>query len=163
MGGSDHPSNLIELTVEEHAEEHKILYWLYGKWEDKLAWQSLSNMLGKEEIIKNLLSQAGKIGGSKNKGKKNFLGKKHKPETIQKMSVPKTKAHIEAMKGKRPHVNQSGSKNNNAVSVVTPYGNFDTVSESAKFIAKKENITFKRALGRVSYWLNTRDDWKRII
>lgn len=38
MGGSDDPSNLIELTIQEHAEAHKKLYEMYGKEEDKLAW-----------------------------------------------------------------------------------------------------------------------------
>jgi hypothetical protein len=30
MGGTDDPSNLIELTVEQHAEEHRKLYEKYG-------------------------------------------------------------------------------------------------------------------------------------
>ena len=34
MGGSDDPSNLIELTREEHALAHKILYEQYGKKEE---------------------------------------------------------------------------------------------------------------------------------
>ena len=45
MGGSDHPSNLIELTIEEHAEEHKLLYWLYNNEYDRIAWQSLSGQI----------------------------------------------------------------------------------------------------------------------
>jgi DNA modification methylase len=36
QGGSDDPSNLVELTVEEHALAHKLLYEQYGKWEDIL-------------------------------------------------------------------------------------------------------------------------------
>lgn len=61
MGGSDDPSNLIELTVEEHAEAHRILYEKYGAEQDKLAWQGLLGMIGKEEIIHSLQ----KIGGLK--------------------------------------------------------------------------------------------------
>lgn len=45
MGGSDDASNLIELTIEEHAEAHKKLYDEYGKWEDKIAWQMLSGQI----------------------------------------------------------------------------------------------------------------------
>ena len=41
-GGTDDPSNLIELTVEEHAEAHRLLYEQYGRWEDYYAWQGLS-------------------------------------------------------------------------------------------------------------------------
>lgn len=29
-GGSDHPDNLVELTVQEHAEAHRLLYEQYG-------------------------------------------------------------------------------------------------------------------------------------
>jgi HNH endonuclease. len=51
MGGSDDPSNIIELTVEEHAAAHKELYEKYGKEEDKFAWLGLSGQIGKEEIV----------------------------------------------------------------------------------------------------------------
>lgn len=50
MGGTDDPNNLIELTAEEHAEAHRILYEKYGKWQDRIAWQSLSGLIGKEDI-----------------------------------------------------------------------------------------------------------------
>lgn len=33
MGGTDHPSNLVTLTVEEHAEAHRILWEKYGHWQ----------------------------------------------------------------------------------------------------------------------------------
>lgn len=57
MGGSDDPSNIVELTIEEHAEAHRILYEQYGKLEDKLAWMGLSNMISKKEIIYKLLTK----------------------------------------------------------------------------------------------------------
>lgn len=68
-GGTDDPSNLIELTVEEHAEAHRLLFEQYGRWEDELAWKSLSGHIGKEEIIKEKLSQAGKKSSGKYKAK----------------------------------------------------------------------------------------------
>jgi len=49
MGGSDDPSNLVELTVEEHAEAHRKLYEEHGKWQDKVAWLSLSGNISNEE------------------------------------------------------------------------------------------------------------------
>ena len=73
MGGTDEPENLIELTVEEHAEAHKKLWEQYGRWEDKLAWQGLAGLIGKEELIKQLLHEAAKKGNASrptNKGKK---------------------------------------------------------------------------------------------
>lgn len=59
-GGVDDPSNLIELTIEEHARAHYILWNQYGRWQDKLAWKSLSKMIGKEEIIFTAQSEGSK-------------------------------------------------------------------------------------------------------
>ena len=50
-GGTDDPSNLIELTIEEHAEAHRVLYELHNRWQDKMAWQLLSGQIGKEELL----------------------------------------------------------------------------------------------------------------
>ena len=54
MGGTDEPSNLTELTIEEHAEAHRILYETYGKQEDYLAWQGLLALIPKAEIMREL-------------------------------------------------------------------------------------------------------------
>ena len=54
MGGSDDPSNLIKLTIEEHAEAHKVLYETYGCWQDELAWKGLSGQIGKEGILEEI-------------------------------------------------------------------------------------------------------------
>ena len=66
MGGTDDPSNIVELTVEEHAEAHRILYEKYGRWQDKCAWLALSGQIGKEEII----IERARLGGKRRKGKK---------------------------------------------------------------------------------------------
>ena len=84
-GGTDEPSNLVELTIEEHAEAHKILYEQYGRPEDKLAWQCLSGMLSKEEIISARMSLAGKIGGAL--GGRKGKGKKQTKDWIEKRKV----------------------------------------------------------------------------
>ena len=51
-GGTDDPSNLIELSVEEHAQAHKELWEIHGKWEDYVAWLGLSGQIGKQEAIR---------------------------------------------------------------------------------------------------------------
>lgn len=56
-GGTDDPSNLIELSIEEHAEAHRLLYEQYGRIEDKRAWMGLAKMMSGEEIIKEILRQ----------------------------------------------------------------------------------------------------------
>jgi len=58
MGGTDDQSNLVYLTVEEHAEAHRLLYEEYGKKEDYVAWQGLSGMIGRQKII----SESQKMG-----------------------------------------------------------------------------------------------------
>ena len=75
-GGSDDPSNIIELTVEEHAEAHRKLYEEHGRWQDRVAWLALSGRIGKDEIIQMKQSE----GGKRNKGMV------HTEETRRKVS-----------------------------------------------------------------------------
>ena len=51
IGGTNDSSNIVRLTVEEHADAHKKLFEKYGRWQDKLAWMGLSGMIGKEEMM----------------------------------------------------------------------------------------------------------------
>lgn len=60
LGGSDDPSNLIELTIEDHAIAHRHLWKMYGRWQDKIAWLGLSGHIDKEEIIRLKASEANK-------------------------------------------------------------------------------------------------------
>jgi hypothetical protein len=59
LGGSDDPSNLVRLTVEEHAEAHRKLYEEHRLEEDRLAWLGLSGILSKQEHVKELTRLAG--------------------------------------------------------------------------------------------------------
>ena len=59
-GGTDDPDNLIELSVEEHALAHKALYEQYGRWQDKVAWLSLSGIMQDEERIYEIARNANK-------------------------------------------------------------------------------------------------------
>jgi len=58
MGGSDDPSNLIQLTIEEHALAHLKLYEEYGKVEDLWAYKLLSNQIGFEEGFRKVMRKA---------------------------------------------------------------------------------------------------------
>ena len=79
MGGTDDPSNLIELTIEEHAEAHRLLYEQYGNWQDKVAWQGLLGLMSHEQIMEEM------YGARRGEGN-NFYGKKHTDETKKKIS-----------------------------------------------------------------------------
>ena len=71
MGGTDDPSNLVYLTIEEHAEAHKKLWEEYGRWQDELAYKGLLKLISHDEAIL--------IAASKSN-----LGKKQSQETRNK-------------------------------------------------------------------------------
>lgn len=116
---NNHPDNLIELTVEDHAEAHKQLWLMNRCWQDEIAWLTLSNQIGKQEaiILAVINSHKGipqspewtaKIANA-NRGKKRSLafcarmrGKLRTPEVCKKMSLARkgkslTKEHREAL------------------------------------------------------------------
>jgi hypothetical protein len=49
MGGTNEPSNIIEVTVEEHANLHKNLWETHNHWEDYVAWKGLSGQITQDE------------------------------------------------------------------------------------------------------------------
>lgn len=65
MGGSDDPSNLIELTREEHAKEHLKLYEQYGKKQDLGAYYLLTGQT--DDAMKICCSLGGQVQGPKNR------------------------------------------------------------------------------------------------
>ncbi len=85
-GGTDEPSNLIELTLEEHALAHKKLYDEYGRWQDKIAWQGLAGIIGHEEVVFKAQSKAGE---SRRGSNNHMFGKTHSAETKIKISNTK--------------------------------------------------------------------------
>ena len=91
MGGNDDPTNIVELTPDQHAEAHRILFEAHGKWQDYIAWQGLSGRMTQEDIIrqKARLGNMGRIPWHK--------GKKIGPRsdaTKQKISNTMKSKHI---------------------------------------------------------------------
>jgi len=62
MGGSDDSSNLVELTIEEHAEAHKVLYEQYGNWKDFIAYSGLLKLMTTDECYKIAIREGAKKG-----------------------------------------------------------------------------------------------------
>ena len=107
MGGSDDPSNIIELSIEEHANAHYDLWIKYNKKEDLLAYLGLKKLISKEEILKELCSHKkennpnyGKIGEkSPNYGKKRTDEQKQKiSEALKEYSKNRSEQHKENLK-----------------------------------------------------------------
>ena len=72
MGGTDDPSNLVELTVREHAIAHLKLFEEHGNWKDLFAYKALTGQIETDDIRRELA----KLGRT---------GSKHSPESIQKI------------------------------------------------------------------------------
>ncbi len=60
-GGTDDPNNLVELSVDDHAEAHRKLYEEYGRWQDYVAWQGLAKLSPKEELVRIRQREAAKL------------------------------------------------------------------------------------------------------
>ena len=94
MGGTNDPSNIVELTVAEHADAHNLLYALHKHPYDKIAELALLEQIDRAEIQQELARVVGKSN----------IGRKHSDEAKAKMSttrkgVPKseeTKAKMRA-------------------------------------------------------------------
>jgi predicted transcriptional regulator len=104
IGGSDEPDNLVLLTVEEHAEAHRLLWEQYGRWQDKIAWKTLSgqidiqearhqmmkhdNPMRKKDVIEKMSGDNHWSKRKQNEGKKLFgnINAMHLPEVVEKRS-----------------------------------------------------------------------------
>jgi hypothetical protein len=89
----------------------------------------------KEKVIKNLSGMRSWVQPLAAKAAKEKL-----------TGVSKTEQHKENMRGKRPHVNQTGGKNNNAKKIKTPFGIFDSISDASRQI---EEHTYKMIWDRL--------------
>ena len=81
MGGTDEESNLIVLTIKEHAEAHWDLYVEHGRWQDELAYLGLSGVTDTSEGLRKEVVRLA------NTGNKYRLGKKHTDEARANMSA----------------------------------------------------------------------------
>ena len=107
MGGTDEEDNLVSLSVEAHAEAHRVLYEQHGHEEDRVAWLALSGQMSmtdaKLAMVKEGQSRGGRISGPRNKGRHRtaeqrkkmsenhnspgFTGRKHTAEWKAKRSA----------------------------------------------------------------------------
>ena len=158
-GGTDDPTNLVSLTVEEHANAHKLLYEEFGRTQDKVAWLSLSGQLGKLETISAVRYLGSKKGARASGDRARALFESGDAEYIERMAKQKTdaskrykelyeehggiwwtsgfkdKEHSEEtlakMRGKRPQ--SSGSKN-------SQYGKCWITKDQQNMLIHKEHL-----------------------
>lgn len=90
-GGSDDPSNLVSLTVAEHAEAHRVLWEQHGRLQDKLAWLMLA---GKTDDAESVRLELMKTPEYRQKMSRVMTGRVRSPEHCANLS--------KALTGKRP-------------------------------------------------------------
>lgn len=127
MGGTDDPNNIIELSVEEHAQAHLKLYQKHGKQEDYLAWKSLTKQIGHEQIF----AETSRIGGLKNKGK--LKTEDHK----SKISSSNT--------GKKSHWKKGGVQKKKLKLSSSMKNNMNSKNHSSSEYKAKQSIAMKKA------------------
>lgn len=123
IGGTDEPSNLVELTLEEHIEVHRKMYEEHGRWQDYCAWQALSGRIGQEEILRMKQGMANKgrkrtpeqkerirqaaLKRSERQRLDGTLEKANKKRSEKMTGVPKSKEAVENWKQSRKNNNKS--------------------------------------------------------
>ena len=96
-GGTDDPSNIVELTIEEHAQAHLELYEKYGSEYDLIAYRMLSGQIPVAEATRQAQSFANRRENKTplqlQRSRENFakaslsnIGRKHSKETCEKKS-----------------------------------------------------------------------------
>jgi hypothetical protein len=104
MGGTDDSTNLVRLTVEEHAQAHLELYEKYGDERDLVAHRMLLGQITKAEAIKIIQklpkSEAWKAKARLRTGEKNGMyGKKQSEKQKKAVSIANSVS--------KPHVSQN--------------------------------------------------------
>jgi len=127
MGGTDDPSNIIMLSVKEHAIAHAKLYLQHGKIEDYLAYKGLRSQIGKEEMFR----ERSRIGGLNNKGKS-----KSKEHCIKISKAHKSNPPI----FNHPHTTESKNKISKSMK-----GNKNSSNHSSPEFRKKQSEAMKKA------------------
>lgn len=105
IGGTDDPSNLVELTIEEHADAHRVLYEQHGRWQDYVAWKGLLGLITEEERMEIMYAVR---RGKKGKDCRDFMTEEQitrwkenlsKAAKGRKKSAEWMKKHTERMRG----------------------------------------------------------------
>ena len=106
-GGTDDPSNLIQLTIEEHAQAHKKLFDEHGRWQDRIAWLTLSGQIDGAEAARQKRIEVNKA----RKGKKMPAGMGEKIRQANLRNGNKPPISVNSGSFKKGHKNFILNKN----------------------------------------------------
>jgi len=140
-GGTDDPSNIVELSVEEHALAHKELFEQYGRWQDRLAWRGLSGQIDSQELIRKAQSEAAKRRDKF--GENNpMYGKRHSEETKIKIGLKSSQRITTDETRKLLSKIRTGSGNSKAKQARVVWKGVERIYECLKEFSDESNIPY---------------------
>jgi hypothetical protein len=124
MGGSNDPSNMVQVSIEDHANLHKQLWEDLGHEQDRIAWLCLSGQISNYEATILAIKNANtgrktvfteehkrKLSEARKKQKSPRLGMTASAETKKKMSDARKKKWQDLEYRKRMSIMFSGENN----------------------------------------------------
>jgi len=142
MGGSNARSNLVYLTPEEHYIAHQLLVKIYPIVPGlitavvRMAKQCVSNRVHgwlRRRHSENTSARM-KILHKKNPSFRYHIGK---AAAAAQIGILKSEEHKQSLRGLRPHVNQTGARNNNSKAINTPYGTFGSIADCLRAVGDR--------------------------
>jgi len=113
MGGDDSKENLIELTIEQHAQAHWELFCMYGNWEDEVAYRSLSGQINhyeaQQEARRNAQYSRWAVPGAREEQSKKVSGENN-PQYGKPTSAKQKEAVRIANSVPKPHISENMKK-----------------------------------------------------
>lgn len=137
VGGTNDPSNIILLTISEHANAHRLLFEKYNRWQDYVAWQGLTGQIDNQEINRLKLHYSA-MEHSRNRvanGTHHLLG-----GAIQRKLVEEGKHHLLGGKYIR-HLVEIGEHNFLGGTIQTALNARRVSDGSHNFIGSNSNLT----------------------
>lgn len=118
---NNHPDNLVELTVEQHAQAHEELFLKHGQWQDKYAACMLRNTIVPPDVqakwneaaqaaAKKALSDRKVRARVSQAIREAQLGRKHPRKIRKKISDGQKAAHAKGIKYTCPHCQATGGR-----------------------------------------------------
>ena len=153
MGGTDDPSNLVQLTVEEHAQAHLELYEKYGDERDLVAHRMLLGQIDRAEAIKIIqkLPKTEKWKKQKSEAMKGVNNPQYGKTTSDKQKKAVAEAAKERFTGvpkwyKVTNPVMYGSDNPRSRRIYAEGKEYDTISECCKVYGFKYHNTVRYRL-----------------
>ncbi len=150
-GGTNDSTNLVEVTVTQHAMFHYCEWKLYGNEYDRIAWKSLSNQITLNEAQKLAHLQGCKNGGKLLDKEFKILGGKTQPKESKVLGGKKGgKSCYEQGKGmfslSKEQKREICNKTLNQRWMCTETGFISTLSGISRYQKRREIDSSKRLL-----------------